>query len=207
MQVDISAEALVYWYLRLNGFLSIENFIVHPDQGRNQETDADIIGVRFPYRAENLRHPMKDHNVIMCEPGKIHMVIGEVKTSMCNLNGPWTNRDKRNMFRILKAIGILQNREAEAAAEIIYDVGYYVNQRCRSSLLCFGRERNSQIADKYPAVPQIIWSDIFPFVYERFESYHNEKISHQQWNADGHKLWKAFNVSQNAAVFADKFSL
>jgi hypothetical protein len=55
--VGIKTEKLVYWYLRLNGFLTIENFVVHPDQSREQRTDVDIIGVRFPFRAELLKKP------------------------------------------------------------------------------------------------------------------------------------------------------
>jgi len=53
----ITSEQLAYWYLRLNGFLSISNFVVHPDTGGQQRTDVDILGVRFPYRAELLFNP------------------------------------------------------------------------------------------------------------------------------------------------------
>ena len=28
---SVSSEALGYWFLRLNGFLTIPNFVVHPD--------------------------------------------------------------------------------------------------------------------------------------------------------------------------------
>ena len=56
--MDIHPEKLAYWYLRLNGFLTIPNFVVHPDNGSNQKTDIDILGVRFPYRAENLNRQM-----------------------------------------------------------------------------------------------------------------------------------------------------
>jgi hypothetical protein len=53
---EISSEKLAYWYLRLNGFLTITNFIVHPDFGRSQRTDVDILGCRFPYRQELLEN-------------------------------------------------------------------------------------------------------------------------------------------------------
>lgn len=207
MPIEITPEALVYWYLRLNGFLTITNFIVHPDNGRNQETDADILGVRFPYRAENLNRPMKDHEPVIGEPDKVHLVIGEVKTGLCNLNGPWTKPERRNMLRVLKAIGILQSCESEAAAKNLYEVGNFTNQRCRISLLCFGKERNSQVTEKYPAVPQILWSEVLPFIYERFKSYRNEKVSHQQWDANGHKLWNTFEGSKDVSIFTNQFNL
>ncbi len=40
----LNPEQTAYWYFRLNGFFTIQNFIVHPDIGGRQHTDADIIG-------------------------------------------------------------------------------------------------------------------------------------------------------------------
>jgi hypothetical protein len=50
----LDPEKVAYWYFRLNGFLQIENFIVHPERRGGQRTDADLLAVRFPYRAERL---------------------------------------------------------------------------------------------------------------------------------------------------------
>ena len=50
----ISAEKLAYRYLRLNGFLQIENFYVHPRTRGGARPDADLLGVRFPHRRERL---------------------------------------------------------------------------------------------------------------------------------------------------------
>ena len=46
--MEITAGQLAYWYLRLNGLLNIPDFVVHPEQGGNQRTDVDVLGVRFP---------------------------------------------------------------------------------------------------------------------------------------------------------------
>ena len=49
------AEEVAQWYFRLNGFMSIPGFVVHPDQPRNfARTDADLLGVRFPFSSEIL---------------------------------------------------------------------------------------------------------------------------------------------------------
>ena len=50
----LTTEKVAYWYFRLNGYLQMESFIVHPESGGGQRTEADLIGVRFPYRAERL---------------------------------------------------------------------------------------------------------------------------------------------------------
>ena len=38
----ILTENLAYWYFRLNGFLTIPNFVVHPDFGIEQRTEVDM---------------------------------------------------------------------------------------------------------------------------------------------------------------------
>jgi hypothetical protein len=59
--MKVTAESVAYWYLRLNGCLTITNFIVHPEWRREGVgTDADILGVRFPHRREMMRRPLVD---------------------------------------------------------------------------------------------------------------------------------------------------
>ena len=62
-QERLDPEKVAYWYFRLNGFLQIENFVVHPGRRGSQRTDADLLAVRFPHRAEFLLDhpdPMRD---------------------------------------------------------------------------------------------------------------------------------------------------
>lgn len=53
-QPSLNPEKVAHWYLRLNGFLQIENFYVHPSGRGGARTDADLLAVRFPFRAERL---------------------------------------------------------------------------------------------------------------------------------------------------------
>lgn len=92
---EIGSEKLAYWYLRLNGFLTITNFVVHPDFGRSQRTDVDILGCRFPYRQELLENSMLDDKALIMSESKPTIVIAEVKSNTCNLNGPWTDPEKK----------------------------------------------------------------------------------------------------------------
>lgn len=50
----LAPERVAYWYFRLNGFFQMENVVVHPARCGSQRTDADLLAVRFPYRAERL---------------------------------------------------------------------------------------------------------------------------------------------------------
>lgn len=156
VSIDIKSENLAYWYLRLNGFLTIANFIVHPDQGAMQETYVNVIGVRFPYRAENLRRPMTDDDGFAPTREKAYITIAEVKSGRCALNGPWTKPERGNMLRVVRAIGAFPKTEAKLAADALHKRGHYQNRLYHLSLMCFGREADPGLTARYSCVPQIL---------------------------------------------------
>ena len=47
-------ETLAYWYLRLNGFFPLRNFVMHMPADRQQRSDCDILAVRFPGVSEDI---------------------------------------------------------------------------------------------------------------------------------------------------------
>ncbi len=190
--MEIQAEQLAYWYLRLNGFLTIPNFIVHPDQGTNQGTDVDILGVRFPYRAELHPRPMTDDRIFARFANlygeKSFVALAEVKAGLCTLNGAWTNPDKQNMHRVLRALGVVPMHEVEMVATAIYKLGCYSNQLYHISMVCVGQEENPYINENYPQVPQIPWDQVLRFIYRRFRDFRNQKVAHGQWDQQGRDL-------------------
>jgi hypothetical protein len=200
--MEISAERLAYWYLRLNGFLTIPGFVVHPDRGRNQETDVDLIGIRLPYRAENLLRPMADDPRFTGVGEKTFVALVEVKVGGMRLNGPWTNRERQNMFRVLRAVGPLPDAEARLAAKALYEAGTYTNQLYWISLACFGARINEDLRKSHPQVPQITWHEVLDFIYRRFQDYRHEKRSHGQWDAEGQNLWRAAHEARQLQTFA-----
>lgn len=42
-------EDLAYWYLRLNGFFPIANFVVHKTDGVEHRSDVDVLAIRLPH--------------------------------------------------------------------------------------------------------------------------------------------------------------
>src|SRR6476661_7318065 len=96
---NLDPEKVAYWYFRLNGFLQIENFVVHPGRRGAQRTDADLLAVRFPYRAERLFDDPNDvmaddEHLLALSHDQIDVLIVEVKTNQpCTLNGPWTRQE------------------------------------------------------------------------------------------------------------------
>lgn len=180
-----SPERLAYWYFRLNGFMTTENFIVHPDEGRDQRTDADLLAVRFVHRAENLVSPMQDDERVADCVSFANIIIAEIKTGRCALNGPWTEPNKRNMERVLRAIGCVDEHGFEEMADRLYSSGVWQSDAVSVRLFAVGEERSQLVI---PDRQQLIWSEIIQFSIERFREYKRQKSSVGQWPADGEKL-------------------
>jgi hypothetical protein len=193
--MKIASERLALWFLRLNGFLTIPNFIVHPEGPREdgaypQQTDVDVLGVRFPFRAENRERPMPDHPLFSGEQRRQVVVISEVKRRQCGLNGPWTNPRLQNMQKLLCAGGFRPREQADEVAASLYGKGIWHDDAIVIRIVCFGDEHNAGVARSHGEVPQLLWkSDVLPFIYQRFEGYRLEKQMHHQWDSDGKELF------------------
>lgn len=198
----IHPDRLAYWFLRLNGFLTTVNFVVHPEQGADQRTDADVIGVRFAHRAElGPLDPMPDDARVTNPTSSPLILIAEAKRGWCDLNGPWTDPDAQNMQRILRALGAFREGEVEDAANTIYEVGAYRTESIELRLACFGARANLGLSERYPEVIQLEWGTVLQFIYHRFASYSRQKSSHSQWDRDGHALWDLAQVARTADAF------
>ena len=182
-------ERLAYWYFRLNGFLTTENFIVHPDSGRDQRTDADLLAVRFSHRRENLERPMKDDSRVAGCRTPINLVIAEVKTGLCALNGPWTNPEAMNMKRVLRAIGCLPDEALELSCAQLYSHGIWADSMVTLRLFALGDRRARGLC--IPDEQQVTWDEVIAFCVERFKAYRNPKSSVGQWEDDGRRLMTA----------------
>ncbi len=189
----LNPEKVAYWYFRLNGFLQIENFIVHRHNSRGQRTDADLLAVRFPHRMEfhfDPAQPMQDDaQTLTLSPDCIDVFITEIKTNQpCSLNGPWSNKANKNIHRVLAAIGCFQKHELPDAASAIYESGAFRNDRLQARLVAVGRETSPTLAQQYHEVIQLTWQQILCFIWTRFDAYRNQKNDIRQWGGTGKML-------------------
>jgi len=185
---------VAYWYFRLNGFLQIENFVVHPKLYGGQRTDADLIGVRFPFRAERLIDNPED--LMEDDVERLHLlndradiVIAEIKTGRCALNGPWTNEENQNIHRVLAAIGSLPADVIDEAANALYAAASFDHPDYpRIRLILVGREADSAVAEKYAGISQVTWTEVLSFIWQRFHRYSRQKAQVDQWDHVGRGL-------------------
>jgi hypothetical protein len=201
-------EKVAYWYFRLNGFLQIENFVVHPGRKGSQRTDADLLAVRFPYRAEFLLdHPnpmLDDEGILRLSPTAIDVAIVEVKgaNQLCALNGPWTIEERQNVNRVLAAIGCVPHSLINEAAARIYQHGIVEHDHyLRIRLISVGRAKNPELEERFPQVVQVTWPQILSFIWHRFSVYRKQKTQVQQWDRQGLLLKRLSDRSRGPEDF------
>lgn len=204
----MKSDRLAYWYLRLNGFLTSQNYIIHDGVGGSgsQRTEIDILGVRFPYKAEKLENrgnefETMDDEDIFKKKDKIYIIIAEAKKGRCDLNSPLEREFSKNMQRALEIIGVFEEKAIEKVARKLYVDGFYVNDSYCLSLICFGKSTNYSLERKYPKLKQqklkqqITWCEVLEFIYNRFDKYRRFKSDHSQWDCDGKQLWNCFECN------------
>jgi hypothetical protein len=194
----MKSEDVAAWYFRLNGFFTITNFVLHPSRRGGQRTDADIVGARFPYRAEFPDGPGGDDQEFLRLSDKPYFVIVESTTGPCKLNGPWTEPGKENIQHVLGDLGVFPARLIPSVAQSLYDEGVYDSNTCFSSLFCVGEAHDAKIAGCYPRVPQRTWDEVLKFIYDRFQTYHTRKADHDHWDDNGKELWKCWDSSRSS---------
>lgn len=195
--MNISSERLAYWFLRLNGFLTQYNFVVHPEGADsyghyNQQTEVDVIGVRFPHRRENRIKPMRDYDLFHGD-GRLQLVLAETKSTRCTLNASWRDPAKENMQKVLSAVGVLSPELVEAAAAGLYRDGSWTDGANVSvRWMLFGEQPNRTLNKELPEVTQLTWDrHVLPFIFQRIFDYRMEKQAHAQWDEDAKGLFRA----------------
>jgi hypothetical protein len=200
----LSPERVAYWFFRLNGCFQIENFALHPDADaeRNQmRTDADMLGVRFPFRDEL---GMKDDLLFADQLGRTLAFVAEIKQGgKCRLNGPWSNPNKGNLPRVLSAMGCFPPQQVSDAAKALYENEMYEDERVLFRMVAVAAERNEVYTKQKPNVLQVTWEEVFTFIHRRFRTYRYQKKDHGQWDRSGHELWK-LSETQQPAKFVQK---
>ncbi len=198
------AEEVADWYFRLNGFLSIPGFIVHPEQPEpHARTEADLMAVRFPRSVEKLNgFPMRDHISLtnLAGSGQVLFILVEVKAGLCRVNGPWSNKAERNMHRAVERLGFASGEEIDEIASAMYrDLRWEDNDHVLQ-YVSVGARANSGLQAKYPKLAQITWEEIGRFLYYRFKEFPQKvnrgKPVHQQWPRFGRAYGEYSRTSQ-----------
>ena len=197
-------EDLANWFFRLNGCLTIPNFVVHPEVGANQRTDADILAVRFPHRREMLSKPLQDHGLFTLEKNRLQVFLVEVKAGRCSINIPWKEAARKNVNTVISALGFAPLSEVDKIAQSIYTTGQYSDKTMLVRFVCVGNQ-GGNLGSAFKHVPQIVYSDILHFIHGRFRGHDKAKRSHPQWDKCGQDLYSLAQKNLQPAVFCKEF--
>lgn len=175
-------ETLVYWYLRLNGFFPLVDFVLH----RHEETithsaDCDVLAVRHPHTYEVIGGREPDWDLKLSDLGinlrdRVVGIIVEVKTgqdtaeSRENVKRSFSN--ERTQYAVQRLGFWPQTDTADVVDALNTEVSYQDNTFQVFKLL---------VADKMPPVEQpekwkqLSLKQIETFIVERFKKYQDQK--------------------------------
>lgn len=190
-------EKFTSWYLRFNGYFTIDNFIVHAggDENRIRDgivapyTEIDSLAIRMPYSSEltgNLE--IVNHNLLVENKNeKIDVIIAEVKSGNTNTPNPvWRNKNAVPISYIVRFIGLFSQQEMidKATTEIINHYSYE-DENFRIRYIVFANEPNRHYSNQ--GVTYITFFQMVQFLVEvRGQCWVDSSIGvksiHNQWD-------------------------
>lgn len=192
-----SAETLAKWYLRLNGYFIVDNFIVHAgeDEGGisgeivGNHTETDLLAVRFKFNEETSGITIpKDEEIVHGENPLIDFLITEVKTGNANkLNSPWIKKPDFIANYILRYAGFLEPDNVSDVATQLAENGFYTDDNNNFAIrlvLISQTEANNQWKDK---VTNILFDNIIDYFVQVWGMSWNgagigSASKHDQWD-------------------------
>lgn len=175
-------ETLVYWYLRLNGFFPLVDFVLHRhDETITHSADCDVLAVRHPHTYEVIGGQTTDWDpklsamgISLCD--RIIGIIVEVKTGHDSTDSRENIRRSFGNNRTRYAVQRLgfwpQENTAHIADVLNTEVSYQDDTFQVFKVL---------VADNMPPVEQpekwkqLSLKDVEKFIVERFKKYQDQK--------------------------------
>ncbi|MFQ5852194.1 MAG: hypothetical protein ACE5JU_16625 [Candidatus Binatia bacterium] len=190
-------ERFVASYLRLNGYFTVPNFIVHAGDDPNRVmagnvgnyTETDIIGVRMPYSQEvtSTLHIANHGLLIDGANGRTDVVIAEVKSGNDNRpNRVWLGPRRKDVgCYIARFVGLHREPEIEAIGDAVANRFRYDDQRSRFRYIVFATEPNPYYQGE--GISYITFEQAIQFIVEvRGQCWIDENIGvascHHQWD-------------------------
>jgi len=113
-------ETLAYWYLRLNGFMPMRNFVLHRANIKApQSADTDLLAVRFPYVYEEIGGKAADWDHEAFAQWHLNLeraiiLLVEVKTGGIAAEARWWRVPR--ICAAIRRLGIVDGAAAERIA-------------------------------------------------------------------------------------------
>lgn len=174
------SEKLAYWYLRLNGFFPLTNFVLHQAVRGSHTADADVLGVRFKHVYEPIGGQPDDWDDWFGECGidltaRTTGLIVEVKTGL-NF-GPNKIQNSFSHERLTYAIrrfGFYQEEEANEVSLQLVDRACVEKESFQVAKILVTEDDMDAHPD-WPSCYQLTLGKIVEFIERRMERYSPRK--------------------------------
>jgi hypothetical protein len=163
------AEEYVYWFLRLNGFFPLKNFVLHKNSQLEHTSDCDLLAVRPPFVYERIGGEPDDWYPLIREYSHPNVTLGVI----CEVkSGRYAQDELFKKDHIEYALGRLGlTVELEKSAATLRDrASIDLESNCRVLKLL--------VAQKCPKRQDMICltlDEIYGFLKQRIEKYPKEK--------------------------------
>jgi hypothetical protein len=200
-------ERIVRWYLRFNGYFTIENFYVHNPQRVYKEhvgddTETDILGIRMPY-SDEIAGTVKIANhgpLVSGANGCFDVVIAEVKNAEdARPNSIWRHPEDADAVAtvsyILKFIGGWNEKCLEEISRRLIADFRFCNERFRVRYIMFSKSLSKGYANR---IQHISFPEIVRFLDEQRGQCWKEHglgvaSTHKEWEPLINEAFNAFN--------------
>jgi hypothetical protein len=125
-------ETLAYWYLRLNGFFPLRNFVMHMPDDRRGRSDCDILAVRLPKVCEDVGGQPDDWDRDHFERWGVSLdvpivLVVQVKTGTQRTPGAAFGLDR--LHTAIKRVGLWETASARRIAEHLLEGAFVSDER------------------------------------------------------------------------------
>lgn len=210
-------EEVVRWYLRFNGYLCVENFIIH-EPAPSAETipqgaEVDTLAVRFPFSREVIvgtpkKEVVRDVRLKAPQPENIDCVVAEIKGGeRIRLNSIWRDHSEQTRKRveyIVRWFGCMQDEEVVSRISSDLQRNFYADHAgCSFRVLLFAKRRTPQNLPS--GITVITFEDVMRFfVTSRANCWLDLGIGtrsrHPQWSDLVNELWTLAGPETSADV-------
>jgi len=169
-----SSEELSYWYLRLNGFFLLDNFVIHKSETIDYTSDADLLAIRPPFVHEDIGGNEKDWDQTLFSNFSNSATIGII----CQVKGgaigdkelfrePYLSYSIKRLGLTKDITDVLKQLKGNAVATFENELG----TKCHIAKLLITRDA----AKKQSDFIEIRLKDIYNFIQNRIDNYPKEK--------------------------------
>lgn len=167
-------ETLAHWYLRLNGFFPLRDFVLHRGEGARRTRDCDLLALRFPHVFEEVGGQVSDWDRARFEGWGLSLerplvLVVQVKTGREGTDDGAFNRPF--LLQALRRTGLWTSQAAEACATAMEGAATHDTAEAQvAKLLVASYPRRSE--ERYR---MLSLSEALAFIRARFQTYREAK--------------------------------